>query len=104
MNVDDVSKKIKKLNEIKKLLKIAVNENDSVEEVVFKKYLHLESISKVAAYLNEHGYKNKNRKYIAQDISFIITNKDVQIKNKQLKDIVIKIFNNHKKGINKPKW
>lgn len=108
MNVDNLNKKIMKLNEIRRLLNIPINQNDNIEEKIFKKYLEVENVKKVAAYVNELGYRIKSdrgkRKYIAQDISSILTDKNIKIKNKQLKDIVIKLFYAHKRGAKNNNW
>lgn len=108
MNIKDIDKKIEELNQLRNILNKKVNANDTVFEIIFKKYLETEKVSEVAKYLNNTGYrinsKRGTRKYIAQDISSIIKNKDIEIRNKELKNIVIKLFNSHKKGIKKANW
>lgn len=104
MKVEDVNKRIKELNKLKKLLNIPITEDDSVEEKVFKKYLEVESVSEVAKYINTLGYRIDNRKYIANDISSMITNKNIMLKNKELQVMVMKLFKSHKKGIRKGNW
>jgi len=98
MNIDDINKKVKELNKLKKLLKIPITENDTQEEIIYKKYLEIESVTKVAKYVNQLGYRINNRKYIANDISSIIVDKEIVIKNNELRQIVNKIFMSHKKG------
>lgn len=98
MKIEDINKNIKELNKLKKLLSISIAEEDSIEEKIFKKYLEIESVAKVAKYINDIGYRIRTRKYIANDISDLITNKDIVIKNSELRRVVIKIFNGHKKG------
>ena len=98
MNIEDINKKVKELNKLKKLLKILITEDDTLEEIVYKKYLELESVTIVSKYINELGYRINNRKYIPNDITQIITDKKLVIKNDDLKQIVSKIFNSHKKA------
>ncbi|URZ07553.1 recombinase family protein [Clostridium felsineum] len=108
MNIYDLNKKIAELGEIRVLLNIPINQSDSVEEKIFKKYLEVENVKEVAAYINELGYRIKSdrgkRKYIAQDISNILTDKDIKIENKKLKNIVIKLFYAHKRGAKNGNW
>lgn len=104
MKVEDINKRVKELNKLKKLLNTPINEDDSVEEKVFKKYLEVESVSEVAKYINALGYRIDNRKYIANDISSMITSKNIMLKNKELQVVVMKLFKSHKKGIRKSKW
>lgn len=69
-----------------------VKENDTLETIVFKKYLELENVKKVADHINSLGYRIKTqsyigeRKYTSNDISEIIIS-DVDIE-KKLKDTV----------------
>lgn len=71
----------------------SIEEGDTLETIVFKKYLELENVQKVAKYVNELGYRIKTgsyigeRKYIGNDITDIITEKDCLVENK-LKNIV----------------
>lgn len=108
MNIENINVKIKELSKIKKLLNVPINDEDTLEEKIFKKYLELENVSKVAEYINNLGYRingnNKARKYIANDISLIITNKDINLKNKELKEIVMKLFKGHKRGKKRTNW
>jgi len=98
MKIEEINEKIKDLNKYKKLLKMEIKEFANIEEIMFKKYLEVESVTKVAKYINELGYRINNRKYIANDISDVITNKNVVIESKELKLVVYKIFQIHKKG------
>jgi hypothetical protein len=104
MKIDDIEKKIKELNKLKKLLRIPVVDDDSIEELVFKKYLELENVTKVAEYINGVGHRIRNRKYIANDISAIITSKEIRLKNRDLKETVIKLFKAHKRGRRQSNW
>lgn len=98
MNIEDINKKVRELNKLKKLLKIIITEDDTLEEIVYKKYLELESVTIVSKYINNLGYRINKRKYIPNDITQIITDKKMVIKNNDLKQIVSKIFNSHKKA------
>lgn len=105
MKLYDINNKIKELNKLKKMLMIPISADDSVEEKIFKKYLELESVSKVAEYINGIGYRiENNRKYIANDISSVIRDKNVVLNKNEIKTIVIKLFNGHKKGIKRSSW
>jgi len=108
MKIEDINIKINEFNKLRKLLMLPINSDDTVEEKIFKKYLELESVSKVAEYINGLGYRinkdNKSRKYIANDISSVILSRDTKIKNNELKSIVIKLFKGNKKGLNSRKW
>lgn len=71
----------------------SIEEGDTFETIVFKKYLELENVKKVADYVNQLGYRIKTdsyigeRKYIGNDITEIITNRDCLVE-KKLKSIV----------------
>lgn len=71
------------MNNINKVLKvmeesIPVSDEDSLETVIFKKYLELENVTKVAKEVNEMGYRVKtdtyvgHRKFCASEITEII--------------------------------
>lgn len=70
-----------------------IKENDTLETIVFKKYLQLENVKKVADHINSLGYRIKTnsyigeRKYIGNDITEIIINKGCLVE-KKLKTIV----------------
>jgi len=98
MKIEDLDKKIKELNKFKKLLKMEITEFEDVENIIFKKYLECERVASVAKFINDLGYRINNRKYIANDISDVITDKDIVINSKDLKLVVYKIFQSHKKG------
>lgn len=69
-----------------------IEDTDSFETIIFKKYLELENVQSVAKYINDLGYRIKTdsyvgeRKYIGTDITEILI-KDVDIEPK-LKKIV----------------
>lgn len=58
----------------------SIEDTDTFEIIVFKKYLELENVKKVADYINSLGYRVKTesyigeRKYTSNDISEIIAN------------------------------
>lgn len=105
MYIKDIDDKIKELMELKYFLKInTVDVNDTVETIIYKKYIELENVSKVTDYINGLGYRietsgskqgKTERKYTSNDISSIITNKNVNVE-KKLKIFTVKLFKHHK--------
>lgn len=69
-----------------------INENDSLETIVYKKYLELENVYKVSNYINDLGHRIKTqshigeRKYTPNDITEIITS-DADVET-NLKEVV----------------
>lgn len=106
MDVKTLNEQIRKLQDMIKFIENnQISEGDSVETIIFKKYLELESTKKVTNYINELGYRkpttNKQgiyeRKYITTDISNTLKDKRVRV-DKELKDFVIKLLNKNKGG------
>lgn len=106
MDVETLKNQIKELEEtIRFIEKNKVKYGDSLETLVFKKYLELESTKKVTEYINNSGYKKptsnkqgiRERKYITTDISSILKDKNVKVEAK-LKAFVMKLFNKNKRG------
>lgn len=98
------SKYRKDMKDIKGIIELIenngeVNENDTLETIVFKKYLELENVKNVADCINSLGYMIKTqsyigkRKYTSNDISEIIIS-DVDIE-KELKDTVKELHSQH---------
>jgi hypothetical protein len=99
---EELKEKItKKYNdEMKRMKKIieaieensVINEDDPLETIIFKKYLEVENVQKVAKYINDLGYRIKTesyigeRKYIGGDITDILMS-DVNVE-KKLKQVV----------------
>ena len=60
-----------------------IKPDDSLEIIVFKKYIELGDVVKVTAYINEKGYRIQTnsyigeRKYISNDITNIISNRSI---------------------------
>ena len=90
-------KYIKETKRVDKIIKvisenIEIKDNDSFETIIFKKYLEVENVTKVAQYINDLGYRVKTnsyvgeRKYIGTDITKILIS-DVNIDN-DLKEVV----------------
>lgn len=102
MQVIELEKKIHDLKELEVFLqKNRIKPNDSLDTIVFKKYLELENVTKVAEYINELGYrKEKQKKYMSNDISAILNNKKADV-DVELKKFIIKLFTGHKKGNSK---
>lgn len=76
-----------------------VQEGDSLETIVFKKYLELENVKNVADHINKLGYRVKTdsyigeRKYIGNDITEIIVS-DAAIE-KKLQKVVKELHRQH---------
>lgn len=72
------SQRINKLVNV--LDKCIIDQDDSLETIVFKKYLELGDLVKVATYINNQGYRIKTgsykgkRKFISNDIADIMDN------------------------------
>lgn len=96
-----IKKETKKYNEnmkkYKEIIKVIeenteIKDTDSLETIVFKKYLELENVQSVAKYINDLGYRIKTnsyvgeRKYKGTDITNILA-KDVDVE-KKLKKVV----------------
>lgn len=89
------------MKRIKGIIKViednsSICESDTLETIIFKKYLEMENVQKVAEYINELGYRIKTqsyigqRKYIGNDISEIILS-DVKVEAK-LKETVKELY------------
>lgn len=101
MNIKDIDLKIKELKELKIFInKHQVKPDDPIEELVFKKYLELESVQSVADYVNSLGRRvvaeNRTRKYISNDISKILRDKKADV-DEELREYVFKLFSYHKR-------
>ncbi len=106
---EELAKKIKakyrsEIKFIEKVIKVIENngtikEEDTIETIIFKKYLELENVQLVANYINDLGYRIKTesykgkRKFIGSDISDIIAS-NVKV-DKNLKEIVQYIHYEH---------
>lgn len=106
MTIDEINKKIDELTKLRQfLINNQINDNDPVETIIFKKYIEIENVSKVAAYINSLGFRVKSdgsdehklseRKYTSNDISDMITDKNAPVE-KELKDFTAKLFKFHK--------
>ncbi|WP_052870879.1 hypothetical protein [Clostridium botulinum] len=101
MRLEDINNKISKLQEIKKLLLKPMPDNPTLEQIIYKNYLELENVTKVMKIVNDLGYrkikKDNKIKYVTNDISEILTDKNVEVEE-DLKNLVQKIFKKNKKG------
>lgn len=85
-----------------------INQTDNVDEIVFNLYILLNSVKKVADYINEIGYridttsKQGKRKYNSNDITAIIKNKDAMVNN-EIKTIAQEIQMLNYKNVSK-RW
>lgn len=101
MNIKDIEQRIKELESIKKILEEEINEGDTLETIIYKAYIHYESVSKVADYINGLGYRKWGKasnkiKYGANDISNIIRNKKACVRE-DIKEVVTIIFNSNRR-------
>lgn len=70
-----------------------IEKDDSLETIVFKKYLELENVQRVAKAINDLGYRIKTeswvgeRKYTSNDITAILTDEKCPVE-KKLRDTV----------------
>lgn len=106
MDIETLRNQIKEIeNTIKFIEKNKVKEGDSVETIIYKKYLEVESTKKVTEYINDLGYRKeaankqgiKERKYITTDISNVLKDRSIKVDSK-LKSYVMKLFNKNKRG------
>ncbi|MCD3351228.1 hypothetical protein G8V03_09530 [Clostridium botulinum D/C] len=101
MTLEEISEKISKLQEIKDILLKPMPDNPTLEEIIYKSYLELESVTKVMKKINDLGYRKIKKgteiKYVTNDISDILTSKNVDVEE-DLKNLVQKIFKKNKKG------
>ena len=108
--LEDNQKRLDRINNYIDLLRVCkLKEADSLETKVFKLYLITGKLEAVAEYLNQNGYRIKTdsyigeRKYIPNDITFIIKEKNHLVKNKKLRLAVLKLKENNAKGLGM-KW
>lgn len=70
-----------------------IEQDDSLETIMFKKYLELGDVTKVATYINNQGYRIKTssykgeKKYISNDIAYVISNINDSVDNELVKAI-----------------
>lgn len=105
-SIEDLEMQLKQLKAIEqKICKPSKN----FQDLVFKKYIELESVTKVKEFLDNNGNRKDNgSKYITNDISEILTIKSkVLIEelgiDKQIVDYTQALFKNHKSYANK-RW
>lgn len=106
MDIDSLQKQMEEIQRAMGFLnENKVLEGDSLETIIFKKYLEVENTKKVTQYINDVGYRKptsnkqgvKERKYTTNDISNILKNKNVTV-DQELKKYVMKLFNKNKRG------
>ena len=102
MKLEEVRNNIKELEYIEEVLKENIDLNKmEVNEVIFRLYLKLENVKEVSKKINDLNFRIKTdrgyRKYIHQDISDVLKNKNA-IKDKKLASIVTKIFRSKRKN------
>jgi hypothetical protein len=83
--------KVKKLTDI--FEDCEVQPDDTLETIIFKKYIELGNVAKVAEYINDQGYRIKTdsnigqKKYIHNDISDVLNDKKVSVDKKFIRAI-----------------
>lgn len=108
ININEINKKIRQYTYMKESMErhMEILEGDSIEIIIFKLYLTLESLEKISRWLDSKGYRLKsqmgNRKYRVQDISKII--KEAEGIDPELLFIVRRIYELNKKGIKEKEW
>lgn len=108
MKVEEIDLKIAELEKLKNMLLEGIHENDSLDTIIFKKYLELENVAQIASWLNELGYRIKSSstdnmiKYNSNDITARIIDKHADVRA-DIKETVQKLFKQHKKGVMK-RW
>lgn len=91
---------------MKELLIEEIPPNATLDTIVYKKYLEIESVKEVADWLNSKGYRKKNPntgndiKYISNDVTERLKDKNAQVPT-ELKECVKKLFAKHKAYANK---
>lgn len=79
-----------------KVSKLEVNEKDSLEDIVIKKYIEIQNKKEVAKYLNDRGFRiktksrNGERQYTSKDVNEILCNDKILV-DTQIKNIAYKI-------------
>jgi len=84
-----------------------IKANDTLITIIFKMYLSLESVTKIAAWVNSQGYRipshKGERKYRVTDIRDIL-NEPQEAVSQELRYIVQKIFKANKHGSKIKEW
>lgn len=79
-----------------KVSKLEMNEKDSLEDIVIKKYIEIQNKKEVAKYLNDRGFRiktksrNGERQYTSKDVNEILCNDKILV-DTQIKNIAYKI-------------
>ena len=93
--------RIQELDRLRALtVRSEINENDTLEVMVFKAYLKHENIKDASNEINDLNYKDKNNNVIRtspQEVSDIIKDKNTVIEDKELYDYVKSTFNSNKR-------
>lgn len=98
MTIDEIEKNIQFLQKILIILK---EESNSIEEIVFKKYVELESLSKVKIYIQNKGFRTERGSiYQSNELSAIIQSNPINV-NQDIVKLAHKRFKNNTNLINK---
>lgn len=102
MRIEDIDKKIEQLQFLKMLCLEPIPEGSSLDTIIYKKYLEIESVKNVAKWLNDQGYRiespatGEKIKYHENDVSARIKDKKADVRE-DLKGVVQKLFLKNKK-------
>lgn len=109
LTIDMLTKKKNDLEKVINTLILYINqENQTLHDELFRKYLEVQRVDDVANYLNDKGYRIKStgksgkRKYISNDVSNIINSLCKDIDADDNLHIFTKTVFNYNKG--KAKW
>lgn len=102
MRVEDIDKKIEHLQYLKRLCLEPISDGASLDTIIYKKYLEMESVKNIAKWLNDKGYRiaspatGEMIKYQSNDITARLKDKKAEVRE-DLKEIVQKLFSKNKK-------
>ena len=102
MRIEDIDRKIERLQFLKKLCLEQIEEEDNLDTKIYKKYLELENVKNVAIWVNEQGYRiaspstGEMIKYQSNDITARLHDKKADVRE-DLKEVVQKLAAKNKK-------
>jgi len=104
MNIEVIDTEIEHLKYLKNLCLEEVPEGATLDTIIYKKYLKMESVKNVAKRLNDEGYRIRSPatgeqiKYQSNDITARLKDKKADVRQ-DLKELVQKMFMKNKKQI-----
>lgn len=101
MTSQEIQEKIEELKKVKEKLEfIEKKHTTDLNELIYIKYIFFESVTKVAEFLNEAGFRYNNRKYVQNDISSVLMQKGI-IEDLWLDETAKRIFKKNKSAVNR---